>query len=75
VVPAGFGSLHDGDPLVVVAKEGQVEVGAAAVGLGTDRQLGQQALHSLYNTCIGYTYISHCPTLEYIIHISHKYHK
>lgn len=47
VVAAGLGSLHDRHPLVVVAEEGEVEVGAAAVRLGADGQLAQQAAHRL----------------------------
>lgn len=47
VVAARLGPLHDRHPLVVVAEEGEVEVGAAAVRLGADGQLAQQAAHRL----------------------------
>lgn len=47
VVSAGLGPLHHRHPLVVVAEERQVQVGAAAVGLGADGQLAQQATHRL----------------------------
>lgn len=47
VVSAGLGPLHHRHPLVVVAEERQVQVGAAAVGLRADGQLAQQATHRL----------------------------
>lgn len=47
VVATRLGPLHDGHPLVIVAEERQVEVGAAAVGLGADGELAQQPAHSL----------------------------
>lgn len=47
MVPTRLGSLHHRHPLVVVAEEGQVKVGAAAVGLGADGQLAQQPPHRL----------------------------
>ena len=47
VVSAGLGSLHHRHPLVVVAEQGEVQVGTTRVGLGADGQLGQQPLHSL----------------------------
>ena len=52
VVSTGFGALHDGYPFVIVAEEGEVQVGAAAVGLGTDGQLAQQTPNSLHVTAI-----------------------
>lgn len=47
VVATRLGSLHHRHPLIVVAEEGEVQVRAAAVGLGTDGQLAQQPPHSL----------------------------
>lgn len=47
VVATRLGPLHDGHPLVIVAEERQVEVGAAAVGLGADGELAQQPAHCL----------------------------
>lgn len=47
MVPTRLGSLHHRHPLVVVAEEGEVQVGAAAVGLGADGQLAQQPPHRL----------------------------
>lgn len=47
VVTAGFGPFHDRDPLVVVAEEREVQVRAAAVGLGADWQLAEQTAHRL----------------------------
>lgn len=47
MVTTRLGSFHDRHPLVVIAEEGEVQVGAAAVGLGTDGQLAEQPAHSL----------------------------
>ena len=47
MVSASLGSLHDRHPLVVVAKERQVKVRAAAVGLGADGELAQQPANGL----------------------------
>lgn len=47
MIAAGLGTLHDRHPLVVIAEKGEVEVGAAAVGLGADGELAQQPPHSL----------------------------
>lgn len=47
VVATRLGSLHHRHPLIVIAEEGEVQVRAAAVGLGTDGQLAQQPPHSL----------------------------
>lgn len=47
VVSTSLGPLHDRHPLVIVAEEGQVEVGAAAVRLGADGELAEQPAHGL----------------------------
>ena len=47
VVSASLGPLHDWHPLVVIAKERQVKVRAATVGLGTDGELAQQPANGL----------------------------
>lgn len=47
VVSTGLGPLHHRHPLVIVTEEGEVEVRAAAVGLGANRQLAQQPAHRL----------------------------
>lgn len=52
VVSTCFGPLHHRYPLVVVAEERKIEVGAAAVGLSTNGQLSQQPPHSLSVTAI-----------------------
>lgn len=57
VVSTCFGPLHHRYPLVVVAEERKIEVGAAAVGLSTNWQLSQQPPHRLSVTavlCINY---------------------
>ena len=52
VIPACLGPLHDGHPLVIVAEERQVEVGATTVRLGADGELAQQSAHGLRVTPI-----------------------
>ena len=47
VVSASLGPLHDWHPLVVIAKERQVKVRAATVGLGADGELAQQPANGL----------------------------
>lgn len=42
VISTGLGPLHHRHPLVVVAEERQVQIGAAAVRLGADGQLTEQ---------------------------------
>lgn len=57
VVSTCFGPFHHRYPLVVVAEERKIEVGAAAVGLSTNWQLSQQPPHRLSVTavlCINY---------------------
>lgn len=43
VIAAGLRTLHDGHPLVVVTKEGEVQIRAAAVRLSANGQLSQQS--------------------------------
>lgn len=45
MVPTRLGALHDRHPLVVITEEGEVEVGAATVGLSADGKLPQQPPH------------------------------
>lgn len=47
MVSTGLGPLHHRHPLVVVAEEREVEVRAAAVGLGADGKLAEQPPHRL----------------------------
>lgn len=47
VIATGFGALHDRHPLVIIAEEGEVEVGTAAVRLSADWELAKQSPHSL----------------------------
>jgi len=52
VFSAGLGALHDGDPLLVVREETEVEEGGGGVALGRDGQLGQYTLTSLTRSTI-----------------------
>lgn len=47
MISTSLGSLHDRHPLVIVAEERQIEVGAPAVRLSTDGELTQQTAHCL----------------------------
>lgn len=47
VISTSLGALHDGHPLVIVAEERQIKVGATAVRLGTDGELTQQPAYRL----------------------------
>lgn len=47
MISTSLRSLHDRHPLVIVAEERQVKVGATAVRLGTDGELTQQPAHCL----------------------------
>ena len=44
MVSGCFRSFHGGDPLVVEAEQGRVEVRTVTVGLSTDRKLRQDPL-------------------------------
>ena len=47
MLSAGLGTLHDADPFLVVAEQGEVQVWRAGVGLGRDRQLGEDPFPGL----------------------------
>jgi len=44
VLATSLGPLHDGDPLLVVTEEGEIEVRRGRVRLRADRQLRKHAL-------------------------------
>ncbi len=42
MIATGLWPFHDWHPLVIIAKEGEIQIRAAAVGLSTDGQLPEK---------------------------------